>query len=98
MDQTCRSMVRPRVRGFLSAIRRDQILERHRATVLECHRLVRVRNRRRNVGIIERIVERITEEDERATTMMAPHDTDRAKSTISISVRAGAVVWIIRRP
>ena len=49
--------------------------------VYKCHRLVRNRDRRRNVRVIERVVERIAEEDEGAAVMMPrPNATSEAKS------------------
>ena len=72
-------------------------MERPDPAVSESDGLGRIRNARRNVGIIEWIEERIAKEHERAAAMMmmmAAHKTDAGKSetvTITVTIRA---VWI----
>src|SRR2546421_9292384 len=88
---------------FCLPIRRDQILERHHPTVRKRNGLVRNRNGRRNVRVIERIIKRVAEEDERMAMMMAMNETHAAEPArkprtvaiiriISRSVRRGAVL------
>src|SRR5437868_12308931 len=54
---------------FWLPVRWRQILERYDASIFERDGLVRNRNRRRNVGIVKRIVERIAEENEMTSVM-----------------------------
>src|SRR5437870_3080054 len=84
---------------------RDLESERHplaRSHRIDCegNRLGRIRNARRNIRIVEWIVEGVTKEHERAAAMMMPaHKTDATKSetvTEAGPVRPVIRIWIGR--
>src|ERR1700736_3963517 len=79
--------------NFGSSVRRSEILERDNATVYESNCLVRNRDGRWDVGIIEGIVERVAEED-KVTPMMKTPDPG-AEPKPRAPVRTVTVVRII---
>src|ERR1700736_709770 len=78
---------------FWLPVRRRQILERDDAPIYKRHCFVRNRDRRWDVGIIERVVERIAKEDEMAAMMKTGDAHAEPKS--GIKSRAVAVVRIV---
>src|SRR5207237_4129875 len=82
-----------RYKKFRLPVRRHQILERHHASVRKRDRLVRDRNRRRNVRVVKRVVEWIAEEG-KVTPVV---DKAMMKSKAAIKSRTVAVVRIVSR-
>jgi len=71
-------------------------LKRHYPTTCEAHNLGRIRNTRRNVGIVEWIVEGIAKKYEctAAVTMMAAYKGEAGKAETVTTTIAIWTVWI----
>lgn len=78
---------------ILSALLGLEILERDHASVHKSGYAIRNLDRRRNIGIIKRVVERIAKEGE-AAMMMKPGNS-KPKSKAAAPIRSVSVVWII---
>lgn len=75
------SSVVERERILSQRLRRHQVLERPDPAICERDRLGRIRNARRNIRIVEWIVEGVAKKHERAAVMMMrAHKTGAAKS------------------
>src|SRR6266498_88991 len=77
-------------------LRAFHVLERHYAPIGECDGLIRNRNTRRNVSIIERIVEGAAEKDKRVPVMVCPdkgHTGAEAVTPTPRPVRPPIGVW-----